>query len=367
MAMECIPQEVLGCLALSDWIYYFNPKLSDIGALTEHDTVDKTNSIIVNHATKTFGSSTTAKYFTFPSGLQVAVFFRGTRIYVVFRGTEQGRTDDMKANWGLTEWMADPFAARPRLYDPLTSTAEFFDDDKGYVHSGYWWVLKDAYAFNNKKGPDIIEPKVQIHEYVKKLVAEFLPENPTICVCGHSMGGALATIYGRHLAARQSKLKVEVFTFGAPAFGDRRFRDKCERLRKRLHITRVANRGDLVMALFPGYEHVANVTYHLLGKKQVMRYDGYTYNPLLFSVIWCRNKGDHNCSSYWENLQEAEVSVPPPPAPQAELARATTTTSDVRRSGTSSSLARATTTTSDVRRSARIAAPRRIRPPNGHR
>jgi hypothetical protein len=319
MTSKCIPQEVKHCLALSDWIYYFQPKHGNVGALNEHAVLDTPDVDIVKYAIDTFGKTTLARYFTYPNGLQAAVFPHGSRIYVVFRGTEPGRSDDFNTNttWGASD---TNLAGQPTPNDanffgfPLNSVVELFDDDQGSVHSGYWRVLKDAYAFNDgarATGPLFGEPREEIHRHVEKLVKKFTSK-PTICVCGHSMGGALANIYAHQLASRPSELKVEVFTFGAPAFGDHQFRVECDALGDKLHITRVANRGDLVTALWLRYLHVANVTYHLRPSANVpfKRYDGYTYNPTTFSAIWCTSKDDHRCCNYWTNLV-ANVCLPP--------------------------------------------------------
>lgn len=77
-----------------------------------------------------------------------------------------------------------------------------------------------------------------------------------VYLVGHSLGGAGATIGGARLLDMGVKPEqVEVITFGAPAVGNKAFRDKFEPV---LHLTRVVTTGDPVTGalqkLVGGYE-----------------------------------------------------------------------------------------------------------------
>jgi hypothetical protein len=327
--MNCIPREIKGCLALSDWIYYFNPTQADgtpaaNGILSDCAGVIVEDADMVNYVMDTFGAGTKARFFTYTNGLQAAVFHRTVGghidIYVVFRGTEPNVTDRIvNATLGYTSLPSNPSTVPTPstggiagfFRSSLDSIVELLDDHETSFHSGYNGVLHDASLAS--------PPIVDLHTYVLELAGEL---EATVWACGHSMGGALASIYGYELAVNSSELGnplgVKVFTFGAPAFADHDFRVKCNvpAVADKLHITRVANRGDLVLALWPGYIHTANITYHLLPSPTVpfIRYEGYTYNPTTFSAIWCTSIDDHHCYSYWRHMVHY---VCPPPAAAA--------------------------------------------------
>ncbi len=77
-----------------------------------------------------------------------------------------------------------------------------------------------------------------------------------VYLVGHSLGGAGATIAGARLLDMGVKPEqIEVITFGAPAVGNKAFRDKFE---PALHLTRVVTTGDPVTGalqkLVGGYE-----------------------------------------------------------------------------------------------------------------
>jgi len=91
-----------------------------------------------------------------------------------------------------------------------------------------------------------------------KPLLEMLLENKErkVYLVGHSLGGAAVTIGGARLLDMGVKPEqIEVITFGAPAVGNKAFRDKFEPV---LHLTRVVASGDPVTGalqkLVGGYE-----------------------------------------------------------------------------------------------------------------
>jgi hypothetical protein len=65
-----------------------------------------------------------------------------------------------------------------------------------------------------------------------------------LCLTGHSLGGAAATLAGaRLLSGGISPEQLEVITFGAPAVGNAAFANKFS---PNLHLTRIVNSGDMV-------------------------------------------------------------------------------------------------------------------------
>ncbi|OBH73197.1 hypothetical protein A5682_05480 [Mycobacterium mantenii] len=85
-----------------------------------------------------------------------------------------------------------------------------------------------------------------------------LPQPVTsVTICGHSLGGALATLLALDVAANTVFTAPAVYTYGSPRTGDSLFASTYDQVVKNSY--RVTNRLDVVTALpptFVGYEHV---------------------------------------------------------------------------------------------------------------
>ncbi len=80
----------------------------------------------------------------------------------------------------------------------------------------------------------------------------------SVTICGHSLGGALATLLALDMAANTAFTDPAVYTYGSPRTGDSLFASTYDQVVKNSY--RVANRLDIVPALPPpiDYEHVLN-------------------------------------------------------------------------------------------------------------
>jgi hypothetical protein len=80
----------------------------------------------------------------------------------------------------------------------------------------------------------------------------------SMTVCGHSLGGALATLLALDVAANTAFSNPAVYTYGSPRVGDSLFAGTYDQVVK--NSSRIANRLDIVPALPPpiDYEHVQN-------------------------------------------------------------------------------------------------------------
>jgi hypothetical protein len=78
----------------------------------------------------------------------------------------------------------------------------------------------------------------------------------SVTICGHSLGGALATLLALDMAANTTFTEPAVYTYASPRTGDSLFASTYDQVVKNSY--RVANRLDVVPALPPpiGYEHV---------------------------------------------------------------------------------------------------------------
>jgi predicted lipase len=80
----------------------------------------------------------------------------------------------------------------------------------------------------------------------------------SVTICGHSLGGALATLLALDVAANSAFKSPAAYTFGSPRTGDSLFASTYDQVVKNSY--RVANRLDIVPTLPPpvDYDHVLN-------------------------------------------------------------------------------------------------------------
>ncbi|HTY34069.1 lipase family protein [Mycobacterium sp.] len=80
----------------------------------------------------------------------------------------------------------------------------------------------------------------------------------SVTLCGHSLGGALATLLALDMAANTKFTVAAVYTYGSPRTGDSLFARSYDQAVK--NSWRIANRLDVITALPPpiDYEHVLN-------------------------------------------------------------------------------------------------------------
>ena len=139
------------------------------------------------------------------SGTQAIVAHDKERIVIIFRGTEPKEFKDVKAD--LKTW-------------PKRS-----DEVQGLVHAGFAEALdkvwKDLEPFDDEC--------VKIHE-IKQVI-----------FTGHSLGGALAVV-----AAARSKYIGEVYTYGQPRVGNRKYSKQVKS-----KVYRFVNNNDVVPRVPP--------------------------------------------------------------------------------------------------------------------
>jgi len=84
-----------------------------------------------------------------------------------------------------------------------------------------------------------------------------------VTICGHSLGGALATLLALDVVANTAMKSVSVYTYASPRVGDPSFADTYNQVVP--NTFRIANRMDLVpkLPLPPFYEHV-NTLFEIL-------------------------------------------------------------------------------------------------------
>jgi len=167
------------------------------------------------------------------------------RIVVIFRGTSSSG-----------DWLKDILISQNHLANPMTSKASKVAAKVG-IHSGFANAL-----LRNDEEPT---------GYLKQILGEVkqvMEENPThkLFITGHSLGGALATLFGFYVASNDDPIytkngPVQVYSVSSPRTGNKAFRETFKYLEQRGKIrhARIYNARDKVAMLpYVGgfYKHV---------------------------------------------------------------------------------------------------------------
>jgi hypothetical protein len=263
--------DVKYALGLATWVYHFgkNKKSAQNVPFNYGIHSEAINHVIGDDAVSSKGV-VDADLSDEDSGLQMAVFLKKehNRIYVVFRGSEQTE---------LKDWMQD---------------AKIHKDDLGngvFVHHGFNSVLQGH--------------KDEIYPVLKKLHKQ----NPTaeIVVTGHSLGGALSTLFGYMAAKELPKSTVRVISFASPRVGNETFRIEHDKIPNLTHVRVVNNRDAITATPSFYYSHVGKTVLHLTDSG-LKPYDNYNYPVWTFSIAQCYDVGDHATDSYWARLAKCK-------------------------------------------------------------
>tara|TARA_E500000178_G_scaffold328119_1_gene357797 strand:- start:647 stop:1393 length:747 start_codon:yes stop_codon:yes gene_type:complete len=179
-------------------------------------------------------------------GAQAHCVWTSKEFVLCCRGTEPTELNDLKAD--LNIW---PDKAQVG----------------GWVHNGFQNEIDDIW-------PDII---ATLKKHTKKKIS----------ICGHSLGGAMATI----AASRLLEYKPVLYTFGSPRVGSAAFVKECADLEH----YRFVNNNDLVTVIppwFMGYRHHGQVMY-------------FNYNGIIKNLAWWRKLKDklRGIATSWINLK----------------------------------------------------------------
>ena len=159
-----------------------------------------------------------------------------------------------------------------------------------YVHAGF---LSQLITNNNH---------VKLIQKVKTL----LDKHPTYNVysCGHSLGGALSTLFG-YLLSLEIPNEVTVVSFASPRVGNFGWKEAFEKKENLTHY-RITNRKDIVTA-FPSilYYHVGEAI--KIGMGESANFLGALSSSWWeYSIFYCYSPTDHFCSEYYKNLCECK-------------------------------------------------------------
>ena len=199
------------------------------------------------------------------SDLQVGVTTSevNKRIVVVFRGSES-----------RTDWMYDLMITKIRLRDNV------------YVHQGFHRQLHEN---NNYES---------LVEKVKELIEKY--PDYEIYITGHSLGAALATLFGYELS-HEIENNIKVISFASPRVGNQYFKTSYEAKENLTHY-RITNDRDVVTA-FPMYRYKHIGTNICLHQDNYEVYEKYEYTMFKYSLFNCWRVSDHNIELYYNRLK----------------------------------------------------------------
>lgn len=129
------------------------------------------------------------------------------------------------------------FAGRTFAEFAASAREKELDNTFPKVHQGFNDVTQIALTADILDGPG--------EEYIADHLLKF-PEH-TLILTGHSLGGAVATLYAARLISMGVRPEqVKVITFGAPAVGNAAFADL---VKDKLNLTRITVSGDVVTSV----------------------------------------------------------------------------------------------------------------------
>jgi hypothetical protein len=203
------------------------------------------------------------------SDLQVGITLseKNKRITIVFRGSES-----------MYDW----------YYDLKFFKTCINQEKNVYVHRGFYEQL------TKNKNHDVITRKI-------KALLETYPDYH-IFVTGHSLGGALSTLYG-YMLSNEIKQNITVVSFASPRVGNYDWKKTFD-AKSNLDHYRITNNNDIVTA-FPSilYYHVGN-NIRLERNNTASFLYNYSYSWWDYSIFKCYSPSDHFCEEYYKYLCE---------------------------------------------------------------
>ena len=238
-----------------------------VADVVENNEQDNCRMDVITDLAKSSPHGRVHRFFSNPNtDLQVGITLSETnnRICVVFRGSES------KYDW---------------YYDLAFFKTQVHDDV--YVHGGFHTQLHADCMYD------------QITVELKDLLRH--NSDYDIYVIGHSLGGALSTLYGYELS-REIPNKITVVSFASPRVGNTPFKIAFDTQPNLIHY-RITNKRDIVTAA-PNinFTHVGiNIT---LTDNNYYIFHIYDYPWYYFTFFTCWSIGDHSMDVYYNRLKK---------------------------------------------------------------
>lgn len=252
----------------SDTIEQFISRSSQNNVTTQEQELPLIKQQAIDHLKQNSPDGKIVDFISDPdTDLQAGITISETnkRITIIFRGSES-----------TYDW----------YYDLNFIKTCINKDINVYVHSGFHKQLtsnkNDEKLTQNIKG--LLETYPDYHVYI----------------CGHSLGGALCTLYG-YMLSHEIEQHVTVVSFASPRVGNIGWKKAFDAKSNLTHY-RVTNNNDIVTS-FPTilYNHVGNNIRLERNNKASFLYD-YSYRWWEYSIFKCYSPGDHYCEEYYKYL-----------------------------------------------------------------
>ena len=199
-------------------------------------------------------------------GVQVGITLnhKEKRINVIFRGSDE-----------LSDWLYNMFICQTKINEGM------------YVHGGFYKLLykNDLYS--------------QLFLTVESLLKKY--NNYNLNITGHSLGGALATLFGYLLSDDLTNM-INIISFASPRVGNKKWALSFNN-KKNLNHYRIVNQKDVVTAIpYIYYSHCGN--YISVNNKSILDYINVTSYSDINSFLNYYNVFDHFIENYYINFNK---------------------------------------------------------------
>jgi predicted lipase len=191
---------------------------------------------------------------------QVGVFFDNIKIIIAFRGTSS-----------ITDLL---FFMEQFNTKKLTTKDTKLSNEEPLVHSGF---------FNHLNG---------VKNILYKIIDKY--NNYELHLTGHSLGGAVATLFAFLVSEKYNEKKINLVTFGSPRVGDSKWKT-CFNNKKNIIYYRITNNRDIITVL-PIWN------YHHVGKHIYLDNKGLKY--IDDTLIFKHSFSDHVLFHYYKNIKQ---------------------------------------------------------------
>ena len=249
----------------SDTIETFVNKLAD-PAISETININETRKQILGDIAKQIPTGKVCNFINDKeTDIQCGITINDVdkRICVVFRGSES-----------LSDWYYDLYVIKKQIKDDV------------WVHGGFYKQLHDNDVYKNIV--QNIKTQLETHP------------DYTIYITGHSLGAALATLFG-YLLAHEIENNITVVSFASPRVGNSAWKKSFEKKSNLTHY-RITNCRDVITA-FPlyNYKHVGkNIRLFEDNHSIFMDYNDDSFYD--YTILRCWSANDHNSELYYKHL-----------------------------------------------------------------
>ena len=199
-------------------------------------------------------------------GVQVGITLnhKEKRINIVFRGSDE-----------LTDWLYNFFICKTKINENM------------YVHGGFYRLLYKNNLYN------------ELFDIIQSLLSDHT--NYNLNITGHSLGGALATLFG-YLLSSDITNKINIISFASPRVGDKIWASSFNS-KENINHYRIVNQKDIVTAIpYIYYCHCGN--YINVSNNNLLNYVNMISYEDKNSIINYYNVLDHSIENYYINFNK---------------------------------------------------------------